>query len=213
MLVKNLQKLKYKRFFKPIQRQLLAAVFGLLLVLGGEYVKNGWEMQPVMAQAMRPESVAVMVYQRIPDIPKENQYVRQETGKVDPDNTLISRLVRYHQDVKKRATRFRLDWKLTLADYLGINEPIKADRYPGRSSLQTNPLEGDRKAIQSLNRRQREALVDLLANAYQPQQADAQPANPNSNPSSTNPTPTPAQKPTPSSPSLSKPGDAQLLMP
>lgn len=212
MLEKNLQKLKYRQFFKSLQRQLLAAVFGLLLVLMGEYVKNGLVMQPVMAQSARPESVAVMVYQRIPDIPKENQYVRQETGKVDADNTLISRLVRYHQDVKKRATRFRLDWKLTLADYLGVNEPIKADRYPGRSSLQTNPLEGDIKAIQNLNRRQREALVDLLANAYKPQQADAQPVNPNPT-SSPNPTPQPSATPTPSSPSLSKPGDAQLLNP
>ncbi|MCU0536783.1 MAG: hypothetical protein MUD14_23085 [Hydrococcus sp. Prado102] len=165
-----------------------------------------------MAQTMRPESVAVLVYQRIPDIPKENQYVRQETGKVDADNTLISRLVRYHQDVKKRATRFRLDWKLTLADYLGVNEPIKPDRYPGRSSLQTNPLEGDRKAIQNLNRRLREALVDLLANAYQPQQTDAQPVSPNPN-SSPDQKPQPSATPTPSSPSLSNPGDAQLLNP
>jgi hypothetical protein len=212
MLVKNLHKLKRKQLSQSIQRQLLAAVFGLLLVLGMEYVKNGLEMRPVMAQTARPESVAVLVYQRIPDIPKENQYVRQETGKVDPENTLISRLVRYHQDVKKRATRFRLDWKLTLADYLGVNEPIKADRYPGRSSLKTNPLEGDIKAIQNLNRRQREALVDLLANTYKPQQADAQPVNPNSKPSP-NRTPQPSATPTPSSPSLSNPGDAQLLKP
>jgi hypothetical protein len=213
MFVENPQKLKSKKFFQSIQRQLVAAVFGLLLVLGGEYLKNGLEMQPVIAQTMRPESVAVLVYQRIPNIPQENQYIRQETGKVDPDNTLISRFVRYHQDVKKRATRFRLDWKLTLADYLGVNEPIKPDRYPGRSSLQTNPLEGDLKAIQSLNHRQREALVDLLANAYKPQQTDAQPVKPNLNPSSTNPSSQPAKPPTPSNPSLSKPGDAQLLMP
>jgi hypothetical protein len=212
MLGKNLQKLKSKQLSQSIQRQLLATVFGLLLVLGVGYVKNGLEMQPVMAQTARPESVAVLVYQRIPDIPKENQYVRQESGKVDPENTLISRLVRYHQDVKKRATRFRLDWKLTLADYLGINEPIKADRYPGRSSLQTNPLEGDIKAIQSLNRRQRDALIDLLADTYKPQQADAQPVNPNSKPSP-NQNPQPSATPTPSSPSLSNPGDAQLLKP
>jgi hypothetical protein len=212
MLGKNLQKLKSKQLSQSIQRQLLATVFGLLLVLGVGYVKNGLEMQPVMAQTARPESVAVLVYQRIPDIPKENQYVRQESGKVDPENTLISRLVRYHQDVKKRATRFRLDWKLTLADYLGVNEPIKADRYPGRSSLQTNPLEGDIKAIQSLNRRQRDALIDLLADTYKPQQADAQPVNPNSKPSP-NQNPQPSATPTPSSPSLSNPGDAQLLKP
>lgn len=204
---------------KTLRRRVLAALIGFLLTFGLGYVNQtsnaiGFGLLPAVAQSARAESVAAMVYQRVPDLPKENQYIRQETGKVDPENTLVSRLVRYHQDVIKRPTRYRLDWKLTLGDYLGINEPIKSDRYPGYSTLKTNPFEGDRKAIGSLNRRQREALVDALASAYKEvqQQAPAQNSNPEANPS---PKPTPQSSPSkkPASPSLSKPGDSRLLTP
>jgi len=203
---------------KTLQRRILATLAGFLLTLVGSYIgqtvnTSGFGFPPAVAQIVRAESVAAMVYQRVPDLPKENQYIRQETGKVDAENNLITRLVRYHQDVKKRPTRYRLDWKLTLGDYLGINEPIKTDRYPGHSTLKTNPIEGDRKAISSLNRRQREALVDALASAYKEvQQAPPQNPNPEANPS---PKPTPQASPTkkPPSPSLSNPGDSQLLAP
>jgi hypothetical protein len=207
-----LEKPKNNQLSKQLSRQVLAVAFGFFLALAGGYVQEtgmaGFGLPPVVAQSLRPESVAAIVYQRLPNIPKENQYVRLETGKVDPENTLVSRLVRYHQDVKKRQTRFRFDWKLTLADYLGVNEPIKPDRYPGQSSLKTNPMESDVKAIRSLNRRQREELVDILASSYKPQQEN--PLTPNS---SSVPTPQPSPTTAPSRPSLSKPGDAQLLLP
>ncbi|MBF2021458.1 MAG: hypothetical protein IGR93_15470 [Hydrococcus sp. C42_A2020_068] len=204
---------------KPMRRQVLAIVVGLVLALGVGYLKQrgiaiGFGSQPVAAQTMRPESVAATVYQRLPNLPKENQYLRRDTGKVDEQNTLITRLVRYHQDLKKRQTNFRLDWKLTLADYLGVNEPIKPDRYPGQSSLKTNPMENDVKAIRHLNRRQRDELVDALVSAYKANEPN--PPTPNVNPNS-NSSPKPAPQspsvPSSSSPSMSKPGDSQLLQP
>jgi hypothetical protein len=206
---------------KQMRRQILAVVVGLVLALGVGYVKEtgiaiGFGSQPVAAQTMRPESVAALVYQRLPNIPKENQYVRQDTGKVDEQNTLVSRFVRYHQDLKKRQTRFRLDWKLTLADYLGVNEPVKPDRYPGRGSLKTNPMENDVKAIRNLNRRQRDELVDAIVSAYKANEQNRQTPNatPNPNPnSSPKPTPQSPSAPSSSSPSMSKPGESQLLTP
>ncbi len=55
-----------------------------------------------MSQIQRPETVAQQIYQAMPDLPKENNYIRRETGAIDPNNTLISRFLRYHQDTKKR---------------------------------------------------------------------------------------------------------------
>lgn len=199
---------------KQMRRRIIAAIVGLILTLGTGYI-NAIEFgaQPVAAQTVRPESAAALVYQRLPYIPKENQYVRQDTGTVDEDNTLVSRLVRYHQDLKKRPTSFRLDWKLTLADYLGVNEPIKSDRYPGYTSLKTNPMANDVKVIRSLTRSQRAALVDVLASAYTSNESNQ--SKPNTNNSNPAPAPDSQSSPTPgsSSPSLSKPGDSQLLTP
>lgn len=151
--------------------------------------------------SLRPEAVAITIYQQLTYLPKNNDYRRLETGEVNPDNTLISRFIRYHQDVKKRPTEFRIDWQLTMSDYLGFNEPVKADRYPGSTTLQTNPMEADLKSIRSLNRAQRRALIDLLASIYEIKKPE-NPSNPSVSPSVT-----------PSKPSLSKPGDAQLLLP
>ena len=157
------------------------------------------------AQTLRPEGVASMVYQQMPDLPPENQYIRQETGEVDEDNTLISRLVRYHQYVKARPTIFRLDWKLTLADYLGANETISESRYPGYSTLMTNPMKRDIKAINNLTFQQRQQLVDLIVSIYRPQPA----ANSDSDSPEENNTSTPSQP----SFQLPKPGAAELLLP
>jgi hypothetical protein len=121
----------------------------------------------VLAQSLRPNQIAEIVYQKLPEIPLENNYIRQDNGQVDPENTLISRLLRYHQYVKKRPTTYRLDWQLTLADYLDVNEKIKPERYPGYRQLRENPLPGDQKAIDSLTREQRSQLVDLLVNLNQ----------------------------------------------
>ncbi len=127
----------------------------------------------INVRSIRPEFVAQKVYESFEDIPKENQYINQETGEVDLDNTLISRMVRYHQYIKTRPTKFRLDWKLTLADYLGANENITEARYPGRSTLTINPMNGDLEAINKLNRRQRENLVNFLVSLYNPEASNS----------------------------------------
>lgn len=108
------------------------------------------------------------VYQQLPDLPRENKYISKETGKVAENNTLVSRLIRYHMYVKGRAPVYRLDWKLTLADYLDANEVMYDTVYPGRDSLRQNPFDGDRAAIKKLNRRQRDALVQALVNVFTP---------------------------------------------
>jgi len=147
------------------------------------------------------------VYQALPTLPRENQYKNLSSGQVAEDNTLADRLVRYHLFVKDRPPQYRLDWKLTLADYLGANELIEEARYPGRESLAMNPLEGDRAAIAKLTRTEREALVQALVNYFDPnRQARLT--------ESQSPTPAPAT-PRPNRPQglpgLPQPGSADLL--
>ncbi|XQQ07556.1 MAG: hypothetical protein EDM05_61185 [Leptolyngbya sp. IPPAS B-1204] len=162
-----------------------------------------------VAQRVRIEDIWQQVYQQIPDLPLENQYVNTETGEVSTNNTLISRLIRYHIYTKGRPTSYRLDWKLTLADYLDANERMEPATYPSGTALRTNPMEGDKAAIQSLNRAQRDALVNALVSLFNP--------NPEPEPSSPPPSPAPSSSPSPSPPSRfprqPQPGDAQLLQP
>lgn len=122
----------------------------------------------VLAQTLTPEVVSEEVYKKIPDFPLENNYINIESQQVASENTLITRVVRYHQYIKSRPTIYRLDWKLTLADYLGKNEIIDENRYPN-TTLTENPLEKDKKIIQSLTRQQRDELVNVLVNIYNPQ--------------------------------------------
>ncbi|MDF5716063.1 MAG: hypothetical protein PUP93_19780 [Rhizonema sp. NSF051] len=191
-------------FFKPWHALTVFMVVSVI-VLGsgiGEFFQTSFlSSQPAMAQASSSEA-AQRVYQQLPDLPRENKYISKETGKVSENNTLINRLIRYHVYLKGRATNYRLDWKLTLADYLGANEIIYDSSYPGNDILRQNPIDSDRSAIGRLNRRQRDALVQALVNVF----------NPNQN--------TPASTPNPSSqlpednftrPQLPKPGDAQKL--
>ncbi|MBR8837189.1 MAG: hypothetical protein DSM106950_25080 [Stigonema ocellatum SAG 48.90 = DSM 106950] len=158
--------------------------------------------QPAIAQTFIPSDVWRQVYQQLPDFPRENKYVSKETGKVAENNTLVSRLIRYHVYVKGRAPNYRLDWKLTLADYLGANEIMYDNSYPGNDTLRQNPIEGDRAVIKRLNRQQREALVQALTNAYNPNQKTSAPT-PDSSSQPQQAPPTPPQQP--------KPGDAQKL--
>jgi hypothetical protein len=180
-------------------------------------------VQPAAAQFAIPEDAWRRVYERLPNLPLENQYVSKETGKVDENNTLAGRLMRYHVFVKKRPPAYRLDWKLTLADYIGANEYLVESQYPSANTLRQNPMESDRKAIEKLTRAQRDALVNVLVSIF----------NPNNNPNSSQPrapkpsvspplpttpnpsaSPPPATTPNPSAtPSLPRPGDAQLLKP
>lgn len=157
---------------------------------------------------VRPQDVWRVVYQRLPYLPLENNYINKETGKVSPDNTLIARLIRYHVFVKNRPVFFRIDWKLTLADYLGVNEPIAESTYPGSDTLQTNPIEADITAIQRLNRAQRDDLVNILVSIFNPNSpelVDRLPTN------RTNTNSVPPATPTNSPPPLPQPGDANLL--
>ncbi|MBW4611685.1 MAG: hypothetical protein KME21_00065 [Desmonostoc vinosum HA7617-LM4] len=130
---------------------------------------NLFSIQPAIAQRITPGEVWQQVYQQLPDFPRENKYISNETGKVAENNTLANRLIRYHIYIKERAPNYRLDWKLTLADYLGANEIMYDNTYPGNDTLKQNPIEGDRAAIARLSRRQRNALVQALVNIFTPQ--------------------------------------------
>lgn len=159
-------------FIQPYLQVLTALTVVGLLVFGsvaGEFIQtNLLGIQPAIAQRISPGEVWQQVYQQLPDFPRENKYISKESGKVAENNTLASRLIRYHVYVKERAPNFRLDWKLTLADYLGANEVMYVTTYPGNESLRQNPLDGDKAAIARLNRSQRNALVQVLVNIFTP---------------------------------------------
>jgi hypothetical protein len=159
---------------KGLQQAALAGVFLLLTVV----LPGILDTQSAVAQRVRPDGVWQQVYDRLPNLPRENQYISQETGKAVPNNTLVSRLIRYHVYVKNRPTQYRLDWKLTLADYLNRNEPIEESTYPGRADLKKNPMEADIAAIEKLNRAERDALVQVLFESFNPQLARFSPAAP-----------------------------------
>ncbi|XTZ09676.1 MAG: hypothetical protein ACQZ3N_05685, partial [cyanobacterium endosymbiont of Rhopalodia yunnanensis] len=167
---------------------------------------DSFKVKPVNAQTLRPEEAAAIVYEKLSYLPRENQYIRRDTEKIDPVQTLISRFIRYHRDLKRREPSVSLDWKITLADYLGVNESMKKDRYPGSSTLQSNPLTLDVEAIQELNRHQRQELVDLLVSIYTPKQKKLKlpTIQTESIPELSQPTST-------IGPGLSSPGDADLL--
>ncbi|NJM70519.1 MAG: hypothetical protein HC862_09960 [Scytonema sp. RU_4_4] len=160
--------------------------------------------QPADAQTASPSDAWQAVYQQLPDLPRENQYISKETGKVAENNTLVSRMIRYHSYLKGRPPNYRLDWKLTLADYLGVNEVMYETSYPGKDNLRKNPFDGDRAAVARLNRRQRDALVQALVNVFSSKSQNIPASTPT--PSSSQPeetTPTPRRVP--------KQGGAQLL--
>ena len=169
-------------------------------------------LQPANAQFGVPQDAWRKVYERLPDLPLENQYVSKQTGKVDPNSTLVSRLIRYHMYVKSRPAFYRFDWKLTLADYLGVYDYLDESRYPGNDTLKENPMEGDRAAIQKLTRTQRDALVNVLVSIFSPNRPTAPAPAPAPTPSTSSPPPT-TPNPSNSTPSLPQPGDAQLLVP
>ncbi|NET47216.1 MAG: hypothetical protein F6K09_00285 [Merismopedia sp. SIO2A8] len=159
------------------------------------------------AQFFRPQDAGSKVYERLPDFPLENQYIKAETGEVDTDNTLADRLIRYHLYVKNRPPNYRFDWKLTMADYLGAHDYLEESVYPGNNTLQENPIDGDRAVIENLTRTQRDALIEVLVSIFNPNR-----------PSPDKPVPEVLPAPT-TNPNLrrgplqAEPGDAQLLKP
>ncbi len=197
------QKWHYRRTFKRVRPWLMATAIAVSLAVWGAY-PQGFGSTPLLAQSLRAEQSAAIIYQKLTYLPQENQYRRQDTGEIDPEHTLISRFIRYHQDLQKRPVIYALDWKITLADYLGLNEPIVPERYPGSATLQENPAEKDLELISRLNRRQRQELVDLLVSLYKTN------AGPSPQPAAES-TSQPTTTDKPAVPSLSRPGDAQLL--
>lgn len=144
-----------------IARPMLAL---LVLMLG-----SLWGLGGAPATAQIPLSIGDLpqqLYPQLPDLPLENQYRDRATGETAQDSTLLRRLVRYHLYVKARSPFSRLDWKLTLADYLGANQYLTAEEYPDGTRLDANPLDGDMTAIRALNRRDREALIDVLLTGF-----------------------------------------------
>lgn len=125
--------------------------------------------EAAIAQIVRTDGISRYVYEQLPDFPRENQYITKETGKISSEETLVNRLVRYHVYVRGRPPFYRLDWKLTLAEYLGLSGRMDDSDYPGAAKLNKNPIEGDLAAIRKLNRAQRDALVQALVDAFNPQ--------------------------------------------
>lgn len=170
--------------------------------------------QPSIDRRSSGSEAEARVYEQLPNLPLENQYVSQETGEVNPNSTLIGRLIRYHIYIKGRPPQYRLDWKLTLADYLGKNELMFEGVYPGSEDLRDNPMMGDREAIRSLTRSQRNALVHTLVSVYNPQYLQlledaARTSEPTAEPTIED---DPARR-IPQRPRPSQPGDADLLNP
>ncbi|AGY58937.1 hypothetical protein [Gloeobacter kilaueensis] len=108
---------------------------------------------PVVA-ASRLQAAAERVYAKIPNL-EHNALPGQ------PDNTLVRRLINYHATLRGRPEYSRLDWKLTLADYLGYNLPIDPTTYPDNGPGQP-VLAQDRAAIDALSRPQRNRLIEVL---------------------------------------------------
>lgn len=134
---------------------------------------------------------------------------------MDEENTLISRLIRYHIFVKGRPHPFRLDWRLTLADYLGPMSAWGLIRIRG-NVLTENPLEGDQAAIASLTRQERDRLVHVLTSIFNPnylalleQQANRELAEVQETPAELDWEETPQRR----VPRLPQSGDAELLLP
>lgn len=192
---------------RKIQWRIFPFCLGFLLAITVN-MGIGFPLLSLSAQnaprSIRPAVAAPMVQQKLSFLSLENEYIGQESGQVSSQNTLLLRLIRYHEYVKSRPLTYRFDWQLTFADYFGINEPIRANRYPGHRTLAENPLEGDRQVITSLNREQRNQLIDSLLAVY------------GSKSSATNPSVTPGnteESDLNSQPRKPQRGSAELLLP
>lgn len=134
------------------------------------------QAQPrVVIRRVEPATIAAQIYTQYPDFPTENTYTLGRGGEVAVDDTLISRLIRYHLYVMNRPANFRLDWKLTIADYLDAFERIRAARYPSADVLSENPMEGDKTAIRAMTRQQRNQLSQALFDLFIGREVGASP--------------------------------------
>lgn len=131
--------------------------------------------QPTPLRRINPAILSAQVYEQLPDFPLENQYISSESGEAAIENTLVSRIIRYHLYTQERPTNFRLDWKLTMADYLGAFERITPDQYPDYG-LRENPMAGDIAVVQSLTPAMRDRLVNTLYETFTPDSATSESA-------------------------------------
>lgn len=129
------------------------------------------QAQPARLRRVNPTELAARVYAQVPALPLENQYIGSD-GKIAENNTLVSRIIRYHLYSKERPTNFRFDWKLTMADYLGAFDRISADNYASYG-LRENPAEADVAVIRGLSREVRDRLTNALYEAFTPPASDA----------------------------------------
>ncbi|MBD2384963.1 hypothetical protein [Cylindrospermum sp. FACHB-282] len=179
------------KFNSVLRTQTSAKIIALMvvgvIVLGSGTGKsintNLFGISPAVAQRISPSDVWRQVYQQLPDFPQENKYISKDSGKTAENDTLMSRLIRYHIYVKGRSPIYRLDWKLTLADYLNANEVMYETAYPGSDTLRVNPIDGDRTAIARLSRNQRNTLVQVLVNIFNPNSQNQLTPNPITTPS------------------------------
>lgn len=165
------------RFWPLVAKGMIGLVATTAIAVGSADINPwlGWQSQRAIAQSIRPDDVWQQVYEKLPDFPLENQYIDKESGKTATTNTLVGRLIRYHLYTRGRQPFYRLDWKITLAEYLGVYGVLNEDDYPGRSKLKKNPVDGDVAVIRSLNRVQRDALIQALVTAFSPQKQPAKP--------------------------------------
>jgi hypothetical protein len=159
--------MKHKKLLRgQFFSSLIITLITVMIIILGTGNTNLLHISPANAQIFANSDIWQKVYQQIPDFPKENQYISKTTGQIAENNTLASRLIRYHIYTKGRSPIYRLDWKLTLADYLDANETIYADSYPGNDSLTQNPLASDRTAIRKFTRIERNNLIQVLVNIF-----------------------------------------------
>jgi hypothetical protein len=187
----------------PLKLVTIACITALIVLGTNPNFLTAVNISPSFAQNAQPQELWQEVYKKLPNLPLENKYVSKDTRKVDTNSTLVTRLLQYHLYVKGRAPGYRLDWKLTLADYLGVNELIEEAAYPGNATLNSNPLEGDRAVINRLTRTERNNLVQTLVSLFrQNSRATNSPSSGVNSPSNPNQS---------NSPAPPRPGDAQRL--
>ncbi|MEO1591367.1 MAG: hypothetical protein AAFU71_08765 [Cyanobacteria bacterium J06632_22] len=160
-------------------RWVVSGVLATVLVIAAQVltVQFGWQgavqAQPaVVLRRIEPVEIATQVYTQHPDLPLENGYFNAD-GTPATDSTLVSRLIRYHLFVKDRPANFRLDWKLTLADYLGAFQPMDAQFYPQQDDLQAagGLMASDQTAVANMSRDQRNRLAQSLFEIFTGQSA------------------------------------------
>ena len=150
---------------RSIRRLAIFSIALMICAASGLIHIHSTQAQPTPIRRVDPAALSARVYEQMPALPLENQYVSSSTGRVAQDNTLASRIIRYHLYSQKRPTNFRFDWKLTMADYLGAFERMSADNYADYG-LRENPMEADIAVVRGLSREERDRLTNTLYEVF-----------------------------------------------